>query len=74
LSGDRLIITGGISAMETDRLRTRDEVYRYVEDLFRRMRPYAERFVLSASCATAYNAPWETLCHFRDAWRQFGQP
>jgi uroporphyrinogen-III decarboxylase len=73
LSGDRLIITGGISALETDRLRTREAVERYVEDLFRRMRPYAHRFVLSASCATAYNAPWETLCWFRDAWLRYGE-
>ncbi len=72
LSGDGLIITGGISAMETDRLRTREQVYRYVEELLSRMRPYVERFVLSASCATAYSAPWETLCYFRDAWLQFG--
>lgn len=72
LSGDRLIITGGISAMETDRLRTREDVDRYVEDLFRRMRPYAHRFVLSASCATPYNAPWDTLRFFRDAWLRYG--
>lgn len=72
LSGDRLIITGGVSAMETDRLRTREEVDRYVEDLFRRMRPYAHRFVLSASCATPYNAPWDTIRYFRDAWMRYG--
>jgi uroporphyrinogen-III decarboxylase len=72
LSGDRLIITGGISAMETDRLRTREQVDRYVEDLFRRMRPYAHRFVLSASCATPYNATWDTLRYFRDAWMRYG--
>ncbi len=72
LSGDRLIITGGISAMETDRLRTREQVDRYVEDLFRRMRPYAHRFVLSASCATPYNATWDTLRYFRDAWLRCG--
>ena len=73
LSGDRLIITGGISAMETDRLRTREEVDRYVEDLFRRLRPYGRRFVLSASCATPYNAPWDTLRYFRDAWLRYGE-
>jgi hypothetical protein len=72
LAGDRLIMTGGISAMETDRLRTREEVDRYVEDLFRRMRPYAHRFVLSASCATPYNASWDTLRYFRDAWLRHG--
>jgi hypothetical protein len=73
LAGDRLILTGGISAMETDRLRTREAVERYVEDLFRRMRPYAHRFVLSASCATPYNAPWDTLRYFRDAWLRYGE-
>jgi hypothetical protein len=73
LSGDRLIITGGISALETDRLRTRVEVERYVEDLLRRLRPYADRFVISASCCTPYNAPWETLRWFRDAWARFGE-
>jgi hypothetical protein len=70
LSGDRLIITGGISAMEYERLQTAAEVDRYVADLFRRIRPYAHRFVLAASCATPYNAPWPTLCYFRDAWQR----
>jgi hypothetical protein len=73
LSGDRLIITGGISALETDRLRTRAEADRYVEELFRRMRPYGHRFVLSASCATPYNAPWDTLRYLRDAWLRYGE-
>lgn len=73
LAGERLIISGGISAMETDRLRTREDVDRYVADLFRRMRPYAHRFVLSASCATPYNAPWNTLRYLRDAWLRFGE-
>lgn len=73
LGGDRLIITGGISAMETDRLHTREEVDRYVENLLGRLRPYAHRFVLSASCATPYNAPWTTLQYFRDAWLRFGE-
>lgn len=73
LAGDRLMITGGISAMETDRLRSREDVDRYVQDLFGRMRPYAHRFVLSASCATAYNAPWDTLRWFRDAWLRYGE-
>ena len=73
LSGDRLIITGGISAMETDRLQTRAEVDRYVRDLFRRLEPWAHRFVLAASCATPFNAPWPTLLHLRDAWLEDGQ-
>jgi uroporphyrinogen-III decarboxylase len=69
LSGDRLIITGGISAQEFERLRTRAEVSAYVRELLGRMRPYAHRFMLSASCNTPYTAPWQTLLWFRDAWR-----
>lgn len=72
LSGDRLIITGGISAMEFERLKTRQEVFAYVKDLFARMEPFAHRFVLAASCTTPYSAPWETLVHFRDAWLEYG--
>jgi hypothetical protein len=73
VTGDSFIITGGISAAETDNLHTRDAVFRYVEELLVRMRPYAHRFILSASCNTAITAKWETLVHFRDAWREFGQ-
>ena len=72
LSGDRLIISGGISAHEFERLRSRSEVFAYVRDLCARMRPYAHRYILSASCATPYTAPWPMLQHFRDAWREFG--
>ena len=73
LAGDRLILTGGISAMETEHLHTREQVDHYVKDLFRRMEPYSHRFVLSASCATPYNALWATLQYFRDAWLRYGQ-
>lgn len=72
LSGDRLIITGGISAMETERFKTRDEVRWYLEDLFQRLRPYRHRFMLSASCNTSIRTSWEVLEWFRDAWREFG--
>ena len=72
LTGDRFIITGGISAQEFERLKTREEVFRYVRQLFERMRPYAHRFVLSASCNTPYSAPWETIRHLRDAWLEYG--
>jgi len=71
LSGERLIITGGISAAEFGRLQTRAQVFDYTADLFRRMEPFANRFILSASCATPYNAPWNAILHFRDAWREF---
>ncbi|PTX97957.1 uroporphyrinogen decarboxylase family protein [Opitutus sp. ER46] len=72
LAGDRLIITGGISAMETERLQTRDDVRRYVEGLLRRLQPYRHRFMLSASCNTSIRTRWETLVWFRDAWVEFG--
>ena len=72
LSGDRLIITGGISAHETERFQNADEVRRYVEDLVKRLEPFRHRFMLSASCNTSIRTPWETLKWFRDAWQEFG--
>jgi len=69
LTGDRFIITGGISAMETSRLKSRDQVFDYVGRLFEQLRPYRNRFILAASCNTAFTSPWSTLLHFRDAWR-----
>ena len=69
LGGERLIITGGISAAEFQRLTTRDAVFEYVGELFARMKPYAHRFIFSASCNTPYTAPWQTIVWFRDAWR-----
>lgn len=71
-TGDRLIITGGISAAETDRLKTRGDVFAYVQQLFDRLRPYSHRFVFAASCNTAITARWEQLVWFRDAWREYG--
>ncbi|NUQ64342.1 MAG: hypothetical protein HUU20_17880 [Pirellulales bacterium] len=71
LTGDRFLITGGISALETENFRTADEVRRYVEDLCRRLRPYAHRFILAASCNTSIRTPFQTLLWFRDAWREF---
>ncbi|MCX6899280.1 MAG: hypothetical protein NT105_11305 [Verrucomicrobia bacterium] len=71
LTSDRFIITGGISAMETEKFQSADEVRRYVEDLFRRLRPYAHRFMLAASCNTSIRTPWKALQWFRDAWREF---
>jgi len=72
LSGDSFIITGGISAMETQNLKTRGDIFNYVEDLFNRMRPYRNRFMLSASCNTPINTSWETIKYFRDAWLEYG--
>jgi len=65
----RFLITGGISAMEIDRLKTRQAVFDYVGSLFDRLRPYRHRFVFASSCNTAITTSWETLVHFRDAWR-----
>lgn len=72
LAGDRLIVTGGISAHETENFGSADEVRRYVGDLLGRLRPYRNRFMLSASCNTSIKTPWETLKWFRDAWKEFG--
>jgi uroporphyrinogen-III decarboxylase len=72
LSGDRFIITGGISAAEFQRLKSREEVFAYVRAFFERMKPFDHRFIFSASCNTPYTAPWERIVDFRDAWREFG--
>ena len=71
MAGGRFLITGGISAMETEKFQSADEVRRYVEDLLRRMRPYAHRFVLAASCNTSIRTPWRVIQWFRDAWKEF---
>jgi hypothetical protein len=68
-TGGRFLITGGISAMEIDRLKTRQAVFDYVGSLFDRLRPYRHRFVFASSCNTAITTSWETLVQFRDAWR-----
>ena len=72
LSGERLIITGGISPLEAERQKSRDDVRRYVEGLFRRMRPFRHRFVLAGSCNTSIRMSWDMIVWFRDAWREFG--
>jgi hypothetical protein len=70
MTSDRFIITGGISAMETRSLETRQQVQDYLGGLLEKMHPYRHRFILSASCNTAIDTPWKTLVHFRDAWRE----
>jgi uroporphyrinogen-III decarboxylase len=65
------IITGGISAMETRNLKTKREVFSYVENLFRKMAQYRNRFIFSSSCNTAIDASWETILWFRDAWMKY---
>lgn len=71
LTGDDFIITGGISAIEFQNLTTRRKVFDYVKGLFQRMRPYAHRFIFSASCNTPVNTSWETIKFFRDAWLEY---
>ncbi len=73
LSGDRFIVTGGISSMEFLDLHTREEVFAYTRNLFARVRPYTHRFIFSSSCNTPYTAAWERIVDFRDAWREYGQ-
>jgi len=68
---DGFIITGGISAMETRDLKSKDEIFDYVEKLFTRMLPYKSRFIFASSCNTAIDTSWETIKHFRDAWLEF---
>ena len=72
LGGDRLIISGGISAIETETFKTRDEVRRYVADLLGRLDANRHRFILSASCNTAIRTPWRVIEWFRDAWKELG--
>lgn len=71
LSGERLVITGGVSALEFGRLEARDDIRAYVRGLLSRMRPFAHRFILSSSCNTPVTAPWASILHFRDAWREY---
>ena len=70
LTGPNFIITGGISAHQFDGLNSREAVFQYVEGLLERMRPFAHRFMLSASCNTPIDAAWPAILAFRNAWRQ----
>ena len=71
LTGDRFIITGGISAMEFESFHDKAEVNQYVRKLFDQIRPYANRFMFSASCNTPINASWDAIRWFRDAWQEY---
>ena len=71
LTPGNFIITGGISAMETRDLKSKDEVFRYVKNLFERMKTYKNRFMFSASCNTSIDTKWDTIKHFRDAWLEY---
>ena len=70
LSGDRLLITGGISALETEHFDSYDAVRRHLEAMLQRLEPYRHRFILSSSRNTSIRTPWRTLVWFRDAWRE----
>jgi hypothetical protein len=72
LTGDRFIITGGISAMEFEGLHEKAEIFQYVKKLFEQMKPYANRFMFSASCNTPINASWDAIRWFKDAWLEYG--
>jgi hypothetical protein len=71
MTGDSFIITGGISAIETRDLITKDKIFAYVEQLFTKMLPHKNRFIFSASCNTAIDTTWETIKLFRDAWLEY---
>jgi hypothetical protein len=71
LTPDHFIITGGISAMETRDLTSRQMVFGYVKGLFSKMEPYKNRFIFSASCNTPVDTKWDTIKHFRDAWLEY---
>jgi hypothetical protein len=73
LTNDNFILTGGISAIEIQNLQTEKQIYIYVKNLFARMRPYAHRFIFSASCNTPINTNWETIKIFRDAWLNYSE-
>ncbi len=71
MTSERFIITGGISASEIEKLKTANQIREYVRELFSRMKPFKNRFVLAASCNTPINTPWKTILEFRDAWLEF---
>jgi len=71
LTPGHFIITGGISAMETRDLTSKQMVFNYVKDLFLRMKPYKNRFIFSASCNTPVDTKWDTIKNFRDAWLEY---
>lgn len=71
LTPAEFIITGGISALETSELKSKDEIFTYIKKLFEKMKPYKNRFIFSASCNTAIDTKWETIKYFRDAWLEY---
>ena len=72
MTNETFIITGGISSIEFETLKTRQEIFTYVKNLFETLKPYKNRYIFSASCNTPINAPWESIKYFRDAWMEYG--
>ena len=71
MTSDNFIITGGISAIETRDLKTRHEIFEYVNHLFTKLKPYKNRFIFSASCNTSIDTSWKTIIDFKDAWLEY---
>jgi uroporphyrinogen-III decarboxylase len=71
ITPENFIITGGISAVETRDLKSKQEVFDYVKKLFGKIRSYKNRFIFSASCNTPIDTKWETIKNFRDAWIEY---
>ncbi len=71
ITHDKFIITGGISAIETANLTTKADIFDYTKNLFKEMKPYANRFVFSASCNTSIETPFEIICWFKEAWEEY---
>jgi hypothetical protein len=71
MTPDNFILEGGISPIETRDLKSKQEVFKYVENLFKRLKPFKNRFIFSASCNTAIDTEWETIKNFRDAWLEY---
>jgi len=58
-------LTGGISVFQSRELRSREQVFAYGCGLLERLRRFAHRLALAASCNTAFDISRETLKHFR---------
>jgi hypothetical protein len=66
---ETFVVNGGIGAAEVELNET--QAHAYTRDLFARMGD-RRRFIFASSCTTPLSARWATLCHYRDAAREFG--
>jgi len=71
LTPEHFIITGGISAIETRDLNSKEKIFDYVKNLFDKMKPYKNRFIFASSCNTSIDTKWDTIKQFRDAWLEY---